>query len=164
MGRTGEARAALHDVAIVGGGLAGLTLARQLKLARPTTDVVIVERGAHPVPEAAFKVGESTAEMAGHYLGTHLGLRSHLEERQLIKTGLRFFFTAGGNRDLALRPEVGHITLLPTRTFQLDRGRLENDLTEDVCSLGVEIVEGSRVTALDSDGDAHVLTLSLIHI
>jgi flavin-dependent dehydrogenase len=159
MGLMAKTPSAVRDVAIVGGGLAGLTLARQLKLARPTADIVVVERGAHPVPEAAFKVGESTAEMAGHYFGTHLGLRNQLEERQLIKTGLRFFFSAGGNRDIALRPEVGHLTLLPTRTFQLDRGRLENDLTEDVRSLGVEVLEGVRVIGLDAHGGAHVLTV-----
>jgi len=56
------------DVVVLGGGLAGLTASRQLKLMRPETSVVVVEKREHPVPEAAFKVGESVAEIGAHYL------------------------------------------------------------------------------------------------
>ena len=48
------------DVAILGGGLAGLTLAIQLKQMRPQTTVVVLEKREGPAPLAAFKVGEST--------------------------------------------------------------------------------------------------------
>lgn len=58
------------DVTIVGGGLAGLTLALQLKSALPTLDVVVVERREYPVPETTFKVGESLVEVSSWYLGT----------------------------------------------------------------------------------------------
>src|SRR3546814_2688031 len=49
-----------NDVTILGGGLAGLTLAIQLRRQDPALRVTVVERNAHPVREAAFKVGEST--------------------------------------------------------------------------------------------------------
>jgi monoamine oxidase len=42
------------DVAILGGGLAGLTLAVQLKQRDPSVAVSVLERRAHPVREAAF--------------------------------------------------------------------------------------------------------------
>ena len=55
-----------YDVAILGGGIAGLTLALQLKKVRNTIRVVVIERQKHPVPEAAHKVGESTVEILAH--------------------------------------------------------------------------------------------------
>jgi 2-polyprenyl-6-methoxyphenol hydroxylase-like FAD-dependent oxidoreductase len=48
------------DVIVLGGGLAGLTLAIQLKQRDPSIAVTVIERNAHPVREAAFKVGESS--------------------------------------------------------------------------------------------------------
>ena len=53
-----------YDVAILGGGLAGLTLGIQLKQARPETSIFIAEKRKGPAPEAAFKVGESTVEVS----------------------------------------------------------------------------------------------------
>src|SRR5438552_2963343 len=80
-----------YDVAILGGGIAGLTLALQLKKARPTISILVVEKQPHPVPEAAHKVGESTVEISGHYLRDVLGLGEHLQAQHLNKYGLRMF-------------------------------------------------------------------------
>ena len=84
-----------HDVVIMGGGLAGLTLALQLRQRLPDLDVLILERRQHPVPEAAFKIGESTVEIGAHYFENVLGLRSHLMEKQLKKFG----FDLGGRTE-----------------------------------------------------------------
>src|SRR3954466_9905793 len=92
-----------YDVAILGGGIAGLTLALQLKKARPATRILVVEKQEHPVPEAAHKVGESTVEIAARYLRDVLGLEDHLQTQQLRKFGLRMFFSTDGNRDIARR-------------------------------------------------------------
>src|SRR5215210_3962503 len=80
--------AATYDVAILGGGLAGLTLALQIKAQRPNTSIFIAEKRPGPAPEAAFKVGESTVEVSANYFGKVLGLEEHLETQQLRKFGL----------------------------------------------------------------------------
>ena len=117
----------INDVTILGGGLAGLTLAIQLRQGNPDIDVCVLERREHPVREAAFKVGESTVEIGAHYLSHVLGLREHLDSQQLRKFGFRFFFSEGRS-DLDRCCELGVSRLLPTPSWQLDRGRFENFL------------------------------------
>lgn len=46
-----------HDVTVVGGGAAALTLALELRRARPTTRVQVIEPHVHPVPEMTHTVG-----------------------------------------------------------------------------------------------------------
>jgi flavin-dependent dehydrogenase len=147
------------DVAIIGGGLAGLTLALQLRRELPHVSVLVVERNAHPVPEAAFKVGESTSELGAHYLRDVLGLAEHLKTQQIVKLGLRFFFTAGDNSDIARRVELGLRTHLSASTYQLDRGRLENALADLVRQQGVELVDGGKVEDVEISRDGNTLAI-----
>ena len=133
------------DVGIIGGGLAGLTLALQLKQADPGLSIEILERNEFPAPEAAHKVGESTVEIGSHYLSHTLSLQSLLERTQLRKFGLRFFFGAGHHDDLSMADELGASSFLPTVSYQLDRGRLENDLCRTLADHGVEILDGCTV-------------------
>ena len=149
------------DVAILGGGLAGGSLARQLQLEAPALRLLVVEKRLHPVREAAFKVGESSVEIGAHYFQKRLGLEPHLRSRQLEKFGLRYFFTHGGNRDLTTRFELGPSSFPPVPSFQLDRGRLENFLLSTVREAGADVRDGCRVQAIELDGARrHTITLS----
>lgn len=142
-----------QDVVIIGGGLAGLTLAIQLRRQQPDTSVTVLERRQHPVQEAAHKVGESTVEIAAEYFANVLGLKDYLEREQLRKFGLRFFFGAGRHDDLAAADELGGSDLLAVKSYQLDRGRFENDLGDLARELGVAFIDGAAVTDMQLDGD-----------
>src|SRR4051812_29517098 len=146
-----------YDVAILGGGIAGLTLALQLKKARPATRILVVEKQEHPVPEAAHKVGESTVEIAARYLRDVLGLEDHLQTQQLRKFGLRMFFSTDGNRDIARRVELGSTVFPPLATYQIDRGRLENMLGEELPQQGISFLHGCKVqqVSLQPQEDFH---------
>ena len=137
-----------HDVVILGGGLAGLSLAIQLKQRDPGIDVVVIERHRHPVREAAFKVGESLVEIGAHYFADVLGLREHLENEQIRKFGFRFFFSEG-REDLDRCTELGVSQALPAPSWQLDRGRFENFLGGQARALGVDFRDGAVVRGFE---------------
>lgn len=138
-----------YDVAILGGGLAGLTLARQLKLERPETKIAVLEKLSHPVPEAAFKVGESSVEIGAHYFAETLKLREHIEKDQLPKFGLRFFFKDDEDRCISSGLEMGLSDFFPKPSYQLDRGRLENHLAELISEQGVTFLDHCKVKKVD---------------
>ncbi len=140
------------DVIIAGAGLAGLTLALQLRQRCPKLSLAVVDRLTRPLPEAAHKVGESSVEVGSRYL-EQLGLGEYLVERQIIKFGLRFF-PGGGQLPIDQRTEIGPSQEPPVRSYQLDRGRFENDLRELLGERDVELLEGwtlREVVLCDSD-------------
>jgi flavin-dependent dehydrogenase len=148
------------DVLVLGGGLAGLTLALQLKQREPSLGVTVLERRAHPVREAAFKVGESTVEVGAHYFAHVLGLRDHLDAEHIRKFGFRFFFSEGQDA-IAACTELGVSRQLPNSSWQIDRGRFENFLGERARALGVAFLDGATVRGdiTIGEGDAaHAVT------
>jgi flavin-dependent dehydrogenase len=155
-----RAPAESYDVAILGGGLAGLTLAIQLKNARPETSVLVLEKREGPAPLAAFKVGESTVPSGAHYFAEVVGMKEHLLSDQLRKCGLRYFLPADGNSDITKRLEMGPPAFPPHDNFQLDRGLFENTLAARARAVGVDVAQGSRVreVELGSGGDSHRVT------
>lgn len=140
------------DVVIVGGGLAGLTLAIQLRREQPSLRVTVLERLRHPVPEAAFKVGESSVEIGAHYFDTVLGLKDHMDKAQLRKFGFRFFFSEGRD-DVTDTTELGVSAVFPTPSYQIDRGIFENFLAQHAVELGAEFIDGATVRRIDLDAD-----------
>ena len=139
-----------YDVVILGGGLAGLTLARQLMQRRPSIRLAVVEKQCFPVSEATHKVGESSVEIGAHYFAEELGLKKHITDEQLPKFGLRFFFK-DSHQSLAEGTEVGGSTFFSAPSYQLDRGRFENHLAEQNLEAGATILAGARVRELHLD-------------
>ena len=143
-----------HDVVIMGGGLAGLTLALQLKRQFDGIDVLVLERRSHPVPHATHKVGESSVEIGAHYFDTVLGLKPHLDDEQLRKFGFRFFFSEG-RRDIDQVTEIGASRYLSVPSYQIDRGIFENYLAEEAARRGVRFIDHAMVRDIDMAEDAH---------
>jgi flavin-dependent dehydrogenase len=110
--------------------------------------VTVLERRRHPVREAAFKVGESTVEIGAHYLADVLGLREHLDTEQIRKFGFRFFFSEG-QEHVDRCTELGVSQLLPTPSWQLDRGRFENFLGVHARALGIAFIDGACVRSIE---------------
>ncbi|MBX3248755.1 MAG: FAD-dependent monooxygenase [Myxococcales bacterium] len=138
------------DVAILGGGLAGNLLARQLRREVPDASVAVFERS----PERGYKVGESTVEIATNYLVRRQGLSTYIYKEHLPKNGLRYFFdNEAKDAKLWEMSEIGVDGLPPYPSFQLDRARLERDLLEMNAKDGVDIHLPARVTNLQLSDD-----------
>ncbi len=143
-----------YDAVILGGGLAGLTLALQLRQRFSDFRILVLERRPHPLPLAAHKVGESTVEIGAHYFAHTLGLVEHMDSAHIRKFGFRFFFSEG-RRDLQGVTELGVRRVLPVPTYQIDRGIFENFLGEEALRRGVDFRHAAVVRDFNiADGDA----------
>lgn len=149
----------LLDVAIVGGGLAGSLLARQLSRAVPGRRIGVFEQRT----QYTHQVGESIVELGSHYLVRRLGLSSYLYERHFPKNGLRFFFDSE-SRDAPLEEmsEIGSASLPFHPAFQVDRSRLEHDLLQACAAEGVAVHRGVEVGSIEvgRGGSRHRLAVS----
>jgi 2-polyprenyl-6-methoxyphenol hydroxylase-like FAD-dependent oxidoreductase len=122
------------DVLIVGGGLAGLTLARQLLL-NSGVRILLVDRRAE-LPPAKQKVGEATVQMSGYYYGKVLDLEEYLLQEHYLKYNLRFYWNPGAEGQVDGGPATRYeevsqsyiraISNIPT--YQLDRNRFEAEV------------------------------------
>ena len=145
------------DIAILGGGLAGNLVARQLRLRLPDVSIALFEKDT----ERGYKVGESSVEIASSFFIKKLGLSTYMYDEQLPKNGLRFFFdTPEKNAKLVDMSEVGSNKLPMFPTFQIDRARFERDLLEMNRVAQVEVHLGVTVKALElregtTDGRTH---------
>ena len=140
-----------YDVVILGSGIAGGFLTRQLRLARPALSILTLE-AAEKIDD--YKVGESTVEVAAHYMIRKLELGTYLYQHQLPKNGLRFFFDSEA-KDLPLTKmsEIGSDHMPYHPSFQLERARLERDLIQMNRDGGAEVLTGAKVTDLSIDGE-----------
>lgn len=141
-----------YDAIVLGGGLAGLCLAIQLKQCVPQIRVLVLEKGEASRPEAAHKVGESCVEVASHYFRNTLGLSDLLAE-EVPKFGLRFFMSEGENLDISRRLECGPKHFLTIPSYQIDRGQFENALARKAEDLGVDVQSGARVSGIQLAAD-----------
>jgi flavin-dependent dehydrogenase len=122
-----------YDVAIIGAGLAGLTLARQLLL-NSDKRILLLDRRAE-VPTPRQKVGESTVQVGAYYYAKVLDLEEHLLRKQFMKYNLRFYWKSAG-RDNSRFEDYGHSyirTFSNIACYQLDRNTFEAEILRRNC-------------------------------
>ena len=142
------------DVAVIGGGLAGNTLVRQLLRALPGLAMAQFEKTG----ESDYRVGESTVELASNYLVRRLGLSRYMYEEQLPKNGLRYFFDDPSKSTyIEEMSEIGSQSMPYHPSFQIDRGRIDQDLRRMNLEAGAEVHVGATVQklALGEGGAPH---------
>ena len=153
------------DVLILGAGLAGLTLARQLLLARPEIDILMVDRLAE-VPNPKQKVGEATVQVSGYYYSRVLDMEEHLLREHYLKYNLRFYWKSQRGGDVWEDLSQSYIRKISNiATYQLDRNLFEEavlaknrespnfELVNPITNLDVDLAEeGPHAFRFEIDG------------
>ncbi len=117
-----------YDVIILGAGLAGLTLARQLLLSGRKTVLMLDRRD--DLPPTDQKVGEATVQASGFYYSKVLELEEYLLCEHYMKYNLRFYWTSAG-RDNSRYEDIAQSyirSLSNIPTYQLDRNKFEGEV------------------------------------
>lgn len=117
-----------YDVLIIGAGLAGLALARQLLLNTDKKILLVDRRAEFPPPKQ--KVGEATVQLSAYYYARVLDLEEHLMQGHYLKYNLRFYWkTEGRPNDCYEHYSQSYIRKLSNiNTYQLDRNKFEGEL------------------------------------
>src|ERR1700730_10521260 len=113
-----------YDVTIIGGGLAGLSLARHLML-ESDRNILLLEKRAQ-LPSHRQKVGESTVQMSAYYFSKVLDLEEHLLREHFMKYNLRFYWKSPG-RDNSCYEDMSQCyirNLSNVACYQLDRNKI----------------------------------------
>src|SRR5215831_14116990 len=148
-----------YDVVIIGAGLAGLSLARQLLLTSDKT-ILLVEKRAE-IPPQRQKVGEALSQVGGYYFSKVLDLEEHLLREHFMKYNLRFYWksTERENDCFEDYSQAYLRTFSNVATYQLDRNKLEAELLR-VNSQHPQFTFRAPVTDLEialSDNGPHAL-------
>ena len=115
-----------YDVIILGAGLAGLALCRQLLLNNCGKTILLVDN-RDDLPGSQQKVGESLVQVAGYYFTRVLDLEEHLLREHYPKYNLRFHWKTPGmeNRELQDYSLSAICKSSNVATYQLNRNSLE---------------------------------------
>jgi 2-polyprenyl-6-methoxyphenol hydroxylase-like FAD-dependent oxidoreductase len=152
-----------YDVVIIGAGLAGLSLSRQLLLASDSTTILQIDKRMQ-IPPVGQKVGEATVQVSGYYFSKVLELEEYLLREHFLKYNLRFYWkTAGMDNsrwESFSQSYIRGISNVPT--YQLNRNAIEGEL------LRRNLAESDRYTfhahalnagiQLSEDGSPHTVT------
>ena len=117
-----------YDVVIIGAGLAGLSLSRQLLLNSEKRVLLLDKRSAIPPPHQ--KVGEATVQLSAYYFSKVLDLEEHLLREHYLKYNLRFYWKTAGrdNRCFEDYSQSYIRNVSNIATYQLNRNKIEDEM------------------------------------
>src|SRR5229473_5415125 len=120
--------AGYYDVLIIGAGLAGLSLSRQLLLNSDKKILLLDKRSQIPSPHQ--KVGEATVQLSAYYFSKVLDLEEHLLSEHFMKYNLRFYWKTAGreNRNFEDYGQAYIRNLSNIASYQLNRNKLEGEM------------------------------------
>ena len=130
-----------YDVIVVGGALAGASTALLLLRENPALRILIVEKS----PRFTRKVGEATVEVSGYFLSRVLGLGHFLNETQLAKQGLRFWFANDRTGSLPEASEIGPRYQVRLPSFQIDRSVVDEEVLRRATAAGATLLRPATV-------------------
>lgn len=128
------------DVLILGGSLAGAAAACLILRQRPNLRVVVVEKSTR-FPR---RVGEATVEVSGYFLSRVLGLTQFLNETQLTKQGMRFWFAGQHTASLPECGEIGGRYLARVPAWQVDRSTLDEEVLRRAVAAGAILLRPAK--------------------
>ncbi len=143
-----------YDVAVIGGGLAGLCLARQLGMRSSLRVLVLDKRDVLPGP--GQKVGESLVQIGGYYFAKVLDLEEHMLREHLMKYNLRFYWNRSdqepqGFEDCS-QAYIREFSNIPC--YQLNRNVIEKELLRrNLAHPSCEVITGAADVEVDLCAD-----------
>jgi flavin-dependent dehydrogenase len=143
-----------YDVVVIGGSLSGAATATLLLRQNPGLRLLIVEKSERFLR----RVGEATVEVSAYFLGRVLGLTQYLNETQIVKQGLRFWFANHEVTNLGEASELGGRYQVRLPSYLLDRATLDEEVLRRASLAGAELARPANVTdvGLSSRGEQMV--------
>lgn len=129
------------DVVVAGGSLAGAATALLLLRENPGLRIAVVEK-SEAFPR---RVGEATVEVSGYFLSRVLGLTGFLNETQLTKQGMRFWFRGPETAHLGECSELGGRYLARVPAWQVDRSTLDEEVLQRAVRAGITLLRPAKV-------------------
>jgi flavin-dependent dehydrogenase len=133
------------DVIVLGGALAGAATALLLRRRNSRWRILIIEKSGR----LGRRVGESTVETSAYFLGRVLGLTEHLNEKHLVKQGMRFWFSNGETRGLADCSETGPKYNVRFPGYQVDRAVLDEEVLSRAVNEGAHLLRPAKVKEVE---------------
>jgi flavin-dependent dehydrogenase len=145
MNSTLSSESITYDAVVIGGALSGAATATLLLRHNPGLRLMIVEKSE----KLSRRVGEATVEVSAFFMGSVLGLTQYLNESQLVKQGLRFWFKNDEVKSLGEASELGGRYQVRLPSYQLDRAAFDEEVLRRAGLAGAEILRPASVTNVE---------------